>query len=38
MKTKQHNDVTDYNGLVSTKSDTKLLGPIKPSVIYDETK
>ena len=38
MKTSEDNDVTDHIGLVYTKNDTKLSGPIGLSVVCDETR
>ena len=35
-KTKQDNNVTDHIGLVYTKNNTELLGPIGPGTVYDE--
>ena len=37
MKTSHDNDVTNRIGLVYAKNNTELLGPIEPSVVYDET-
>ena len=36
MKTKKDNDMTNGIGLVYTKNDTKLLWPIRSSVVYYE--
>ena len=30
--------MTDRIGLVYAENDTELLGPIRPSVVYDETR
>ena len=37
-KTRQDNDVTNHIGLVYTKNDTKLLGPIKLGAVSDKTR
>lgn len=37
IKTRQDKDMIDYIGLVYAKNDTELSGPIRPSMVSDET-